>query len=143
MGMYDGPDFETDEIEIVSIWVSKCNLNDIPDDYFEENYGGEDEESWNDFSSEFGFGYYDHDFVETYFIDDGEITHIKNLLEPLSYSDTFIDSAINAAIEKNLAETSFVFLIYNFEYSSKITGITESKYMSFLGAFPFKSDEEI
>jgi hypothetical protein len=58
MGRYDGPHFRVDE-DVVSVWIAKCSLAEIPDNYFEENYGGEDDEPFNDFSSDFGFGYCD------------------------------------------------------------------------------------
>lgn len=54
--------FEKEDSNIVSIWASKVPNSEIPGDYFIENYN--DEETFNQFSSDFGFGFYDHDFTE-------------------------------------------------------------------------------
>jgi hypothetical protein len=61
MGRYDGSHFEVENEDAVSMWAAKCTVADIPEDYFHENYGGEDDEPFNQFSTNFGFGFYDHD----------------------------------------------------------------------------------
>lgn len=145
MGRYDGPHFQTEK-NIVSIWVAKRPLLEIPEDYFKENYDDDDDDSpFNAFSSDFGFGYYDHDFVESYCFDDQRGAELSEHLKLLSYSASFMDKAIKKARELKIEKTSFVFLIYNFKYDPKKTRISESNYFRFLGAFPFvvPDDDEL
>jgi hypothetical protein len=135
MGKYDGPHFEVEDEDVVSIWIAKVALTDIPESYFQENYSEDDDEPLNPFSADFGFGYYDHDCVETYCEDDWRIVPIGSLIEPLSYSSSFQDAVVRQAQELDSAQTCYVFLLYNFKYDPKVTGIRESKYMRFLGVF--------
>lgn len=140
MGRYDGPDFEVEDEDVVSIWAAKCALADIPDDYFQENYGGEDDEPFNPFSTDFGFGFYDHDFVETYCMDDWRIVPIAELIEPLSCSSSFRDAAVRRAEDIGVGRSCYVFLLYNFKYDPAVTGVQESAYMRFVGVFPCDSN---
>jgi hypothetical protein len=137
MGRYDGPYFAVEDEDVVSIWIAKCSFAEIPENYFEENYGGEDDEDFNAFSADFGFGFYDHDLVETFCRDDRNESDIAALVKPLSYSGSFLDSVISTAKRLKIDKTSFVFLLYNFKYDPKVTKTQESQYMRFLGVFPY------
>ena len=141
MGRYGGPHFEVDHENVVSIWVAIRPLEEIPDDYFAENYGGEDDDPFNQFCTDFGFGMYDHDRVETYCADDWKSVNISELIAPLSYARSFHDAAVRVASQKNLATTPYVFLIYNFKYDPAVTGIETSQFMRFLGSFAFSEGD--
>ena len=70
MGRFDGPHFETPDEDVVSIWLARCSFDAIPETYVDDpapdpDGDDDDDASWNDFSTDFGFGYYDHDFVES------------------------------------------------------------------------------
>jgi hypothetical protein len=104
----------------------------MPSDYFIEDYDGEDEDPFNQFSTDFGFGYYDHDFVEGAALPG--CASIDKIIEAASYGHSFA-TEVKAASEIKNAE--HVFLMYNFNYSPNVTGITESKYYKFVGVFKF------
>lgn len=141
MGKYDGPHFFCDEENVVSIWAAVVPFNDIPEDYWQYDLSGDDDAPFNRFSSDFGFGCYDDDFVESYF-DEAEkkIVPIADLIAPLSYASSFAPAAVKRANKLGLGETSYIFLIYNFEYDAKVTGRERSDFFRFVGAFPFKDD---
>src|SRR5262249_3865823 len=126
--------------DVASVWAATCALADIPKGYFLPNYGGEDE-PFNPFSADFGFGYYDHDFVETYCTEDWRVVPIAELIAPLSYSASFRETAVRQAELLGVGHTSYVILLYNFKYDSAVTGIRESAYMRFVGAFPYDRNE--
>jgi hypothetical protein len=140
MNKYEGPAFEVKE-DVVSIWAAKSPLADIPDDYFQETDGENDDEPFNQFSSDFGFGGYDNDFVGNNCTDDWRVVPIRELMEPLSYSRSFRDAAVQKAEALGLGQTSYVLLLYHFKYDTAISGIQESAHMRFIGVFPFDREE--
>ena len=137
MGKYDKPYFESDNT-IVSVWLANTEYDEIPENYWVENYEGDDDEPWNQFSDDFGFGRYDIDSVESFF-DDKKYAKIPvfDLLKYLSYSKSFINSAIGKAEELLQKEASYAYLIYNFEYDPSVTGISKSSFFTFIGAFEY------
>ncbi|WP_167629428.1 immunity 22 family protein [Aquipseudomonas alcaligenes] len=137
MGRYDGPHFSTENEDVVSIWVATCPLTEIPDEYFEDNHDENDDTPFNQFSSDFGFGYYDHDLVEANRSENSKATSLTELLQPMSYSQSFLAKATQLADSLQIKESSYIFILYNFKYCQKTTGISESKYMRFLGVFPY------
>jgi hypothetical protein len=137
---YGPPHFEREGY--VSIWATIAPLSRIPDDYCVPSYGDEDENKpLSEFSGDFGFGYYDLDDTESY-SSDGRAAPMRDLLKYLSYSSSFIEQAEKAAKRKSLEKTQWVFLIYDFDYQPKVTKVSESKYMRFLGSFEFDRNSE-
>ncbi|MBI1891274.1 MAG: immunity 22 family protein [Burkholderiales bacterium] len=134
MGRYDGPHFHCEE-NLVSVWAAKCPISQVPDDYFEENYGGDDDDPFNQFSTDFGFGYYDHDFVEGAALE--KSAPIEQIIETASYGQSFANDVKAGSEVKN---TEHVFLMYNFNYDPSVTGVRESKYYKFLGVFKYDPD---
>ena len=135
MGKFDGPHFYCENENVVSVWVAILPLNEIPDDYFEEDYGGDDEDPFNEFSSDFGFGYYDHDFVEANTLE--SCSPINEILKECAYGNSFAEAAYQSSDIKN---SEHVFLMYNFNYDPEITGITRSKYYKFIGVFSYNEN---
>ena len=132
--------FEKEDSNIVSIWASKVPNSEIPEDYFTENYSEEEEEEedelaieepFNQFSSDFGFGYYDHDFTENASAY-GDTNEQK--LMYASYGKSFCKDASSSCDIKSV-ETFY--LMYDFIYDPKVTKINESKYFKFIGCFKF------
>ena len=120
MGRYDGPDFETDASRIVSVWAATVPFDDIPDDYWMPDWNGGDDDPWNQFATDFGFGYDDN--VESYCDDpDHRAVPIRDLIAPLSYAKTFIDAVVLRAREQGVADTTYVYLIYDLQYDSQVT----------------------
>jgi hypothetical protein len=121
---------------VVSIWVATVPRRQIPDDYFHEHYGREDDEPFSQFSQDFGFGYYDHDFVDTNGVTDGP-KPIERLFGECSYGASYLAQAVTAAKRQNLDKTEFVFLLHDIAYRPEVTGVSRSEYMAFLGSFRY------
>jgi len=143
MGRYDGPHFEVDDENVVSVWASTVAWGEIPEDYWEYNLRGGDDDPWNRFSSDFGFGYYDDDFVESYFDDPEKKTvPIGDLIRPLSYSTSFLEAVTQRAKSIGHPNTSYVFLMYNFKYDPRVTGKERSSYFRFVGTFAYDDEAD-
>ena len=140
MGMYDGPHFDCEDRDVVSIWIAHCTFGSIPKDYMEYNIGGDEDEDWSKFTKNFGFGFYDDDSVESFLQPSKRKASVYDQLKFLSYSSSFIDEAVAAAQNINLPKTTFVFLMYNFEYDPAVTGIKQDDYLTFLGVFDFDTE---
>ena len=138
MGRYDGPHFEVEHEDVVSVWVATSPFDAIPEDYFLERYDEEDDQPFNRFSNDFGFGFYDHDFTEAHSSDDGQPIPIQGLIEPCSYGKSFAVLVAVAASSLGIKESSSVFLMFNFKYDSAVTGVRESPFFKFIGVFPFE-----
>lgn len=136
MGRFDGPHFQEEQDDVVSVWVATCPFSEIPDDYLTEPSDDDDDGPWDKFSSEFGFGYYDHDTLEPNHAD-GPVVPIRDLLHPCSYAKSFIDPVELRAQQLNMPETSFLLMLYNFRYDPNVTGIVESSHFRFLGVFDY------
>jgi hypothetical protein len=142
MGKYDGPHFECEDRDVVSIWVAHVNFGDIPENYMEYNRDGDDDTPWSKFTHNFGFGYYDDDFVESFLQPSKQKAPLYEQLKFLSYSSSFIDDAVREAQERSLDKTAFVFLMYNFAFDPNVTGIQRDDFLEFLGVFPFDAESE-
>jgi hypothetical protein len=125
----------------VSIWVAIVPRRQIPADYFEEHHGRGDDEPFSRFSEDFGFGYYDHDFVDTNGVT-GRAKPIEQLLGPCSFSSSYLTEAVSAAKQQGLDRTAFVFLLHNIAYQPEVTGLSRSQYMAFLGSFRYDPEAE-
>ena len=65
------------------MWAAKVPFVEIPSDYWTVDYATEDDGApFNQFSTDFGFGFYDEDFVEGHWRDDHCSTPVEQLLEP-------------------------------------------------------------
>lgn len=135
MGKFDGPHFQCDEC-LVSVWVAKRPISEIPKKYFAENYEGEDDEPFNQFSQDFGFGYYDHDFVEGAGLKTS--SPVAAIISSASYGNSFCQAVGAASAIKN---TEHVFLMYNFRYDPIQTGVTESDFYKFVGVFAYSRND--
>ncbi len=142
MGKYDGPHFQCEDRDVVSIWIAHTEYTEIPDDYMEYNRDDRDDTPWSRFTHNFGFGYYDDDFVESYLQPTKQKATIYEQLKYLSYSASFIEPAVEAARKRGLGETSYVFLMYNFAYDPKLTKIHRDDYLDFLGVFAYDRDSD-
>lgn len=137
--------FSTDE-QIVSVWAAKVPVSEIPEDYFEEHYYDDDEydddgeiveRPFNQFSWDFGFGFYDYDFVETMGARSQAIVDFSEIIARVSFSQSFFEPACAAATAVGCEQTAWIIVIYNFKYDPSVTGTTETEFMRFVGAFPF------
>lgn len=137
---YGGPNF--DKKGFVSIWVSKVTLDEIPDDYFEERYGEEYEDTpLSQWCENFGFGYYDHDQIEDNGVENGTDT-LDKILGECSYSKSFVELAVSQAKKQGIESVSWIRNFFDCVYSPEATGIKEDNYMVYLGTFEYDTKSE-
>ena len=136
---YGPPHFNKDGF--VSIWVAVAPLSKIPSDYFDERYGDE-EVTLTKFYGDFGFGYFDHDFVDTNG-SKGRAQSIEKLIAACSFSSSYVEQAAAEAKRRGLEKTQYVVLLYDFKYDPKQTKITENSYMAFIESFPYDRDRRV
>ncbi|PHS15947.1 MAG: hypothetical protein COA86_13110 [Kangiella sp.] len=125
----------------VSIWASKTPYEDIPDEYFEETYSKNKARAQNSWSKNFKIRYFNPESLETNGSQQG-LLDIKQVAGQCSYSTSFIDNLMSKAIKKNITEVSWLILIYEFEYSAKISGVESDEYVTLLGAFNYDDDAD-
>jgi hypothetical protein len=137
---YSGPYF--DKKGFVSIWVSKVTLDEIPDDYFEERYGEECEDTpLSQWCENFGFGYYDHDQIE----DNGVVKGtdaVDKILGECSCSMSFLELAVSDAMKQGVESVSWIRNYFDYSYSPDITGNKEDSYMVYLGSYEYDIKSE-
>lgn len=98
---YGPPHFNKDGY--VSIWVAVVPLSKIPDDYFKERYGDE-EVTLTKFYGDFGFGYFDHDFMDTNGSKESAMP-IEKLVGACSFSSSYVEEAVAHAKKRGLRNT--------------------------------------
>src|SRR6476646_8935414 len=127
---FDAPGF-------VSIWVGGFPSEEVADRHMRERYGDRrDDEPLAEWMGEFGFRYFDHDFMDT---NGNGLTRqpLRDLLAPCSYADSFLNEAMREAEQQGIAEAQCVILLFNFRYDPRVTGVTQGKHLRFLGTFPY------
>ncbi len=125
----------------VSIWASTHPYSDIPDEYFEETFSKNNTRAQNTWSSNFKIRYFNPGTLETNGSQSGLLS-IKQVAGECSYSTSFIDNLLSKAKKKNLMEVSWLILLYEFEYSSKTSGVESDEYVTLLGAFNYDDDAD-
>ena len=126
----------------VSIWISEYPPGKDVADYFRPRYDRADDEPLAVWMGEFGFGYFDYDFMDTN--GHGQSRGpLRTLIEPCSYAASFVNDAMQMAAQLGIEETQWMMLLYDFRYDPSVTGVTRGKYLRFLGAFPYSKDESV
>jgi hypothetical protein len=137
-GKFSVYDFE--KKGVVSIWVAIVPLSRIPDKYFEEHRGDEDQ-PFTQFSEDFGIGFFDHDFVDTN-LSHGRARPVEELVGQCSFSSSYVEKVTAEANKRGLQKTQFVFLMFDIEYAPKQTKVSRSAYLEFLGSFSYDVNAE-
>ena len=125
----------------VSVWVSNFPYAEIPDDYFEESFSKKNTRATNQWTKNFKMRYFLPEFLET----NGSMQDtikIREAVKACSYSDSFIENLMSKAKKKDLIDVTWVVLLYEYEYSSKVTNIYKDEYLRMLGAFNYDAEEE-
>jgi hypothetical protein len=120
----------------VSIWLATAVP---PDNYFVENCT-DDNQPFNQFSADFGIGFYDHDFVE---VNDSGFKPVEYLLSGHSYANTFLQSALAEASKRGMKDAYGALLMYNIDYNPNRNGKERSDYLQFLGCFDYAQCERV
>jgi len=125
----------------VSIWASSHPYAGIPDEYFEESFSKNNTRATNQWSNNFMMRYFRPEDMETNGSHDGKID-IKQAAGECSFSSSYIDALMSKARKKNMLEVSWIVLLFEYEYSAKISGVENDQYLTLLGAFNYDDDAE-
>ena len=125
----------------VSVWISTHPYAEIPDNYFEESFSKKNTRATNLWSNNFKMRYFLPEYLETNGAMQGTIK-IREAVKVCSYSDSFIENLMSKAKKKDLMDVTWVVLLYEYEYSSKVSNIYKDQYLTMLGAFNYDAEEE-
>ncbi len=125
----------------VSVWVSKFPYADIPDDYFEENFSRNNTRATNTWSDNFKLSYFNPDNMETNGAQTGTVS-TRQAAGECSFSCSFIDVLMSKARKKKLEEITWIILLFEYEYSPKLSGVEQDNYTTFLGAFTYDDEAD-
>jgi len=125
----------------VSVWVSTHPYADIPDAYFEETYFKNNTRATNQWSENFKMRYFMPEYLETNGAMQGTI-NIEQAIDACSYADSFLPNLMSKAKKKKVSDVTWVVLLYEYEYSTGVSGIAKDEYLTLLGAFDYDAAEE-
>ena len=125
----------------VSIWASKHPYAKIPEGYFKESFSKNNTRARNTWSNNFKIRYFRPEDMETNGSHDGLIG-IKHAAGECSFSSSFIEPLLSKAKKKNLLQVSWIIILFEYEYSAKVTGIENDEYVTLLGAFNYDDDAD-
>ncbi|MBT3225209.1 MAG: immunity 22 family protein [Calditrichaeota bacterium] len=120
----------------VSVWVSQHPYEDIPDAYFEEKFSHKKTRATNTWSDNFKLQYFEPDFMETNGAHAGKVD-IKKAAGECSFSSSYIEVLMSKARKKKMEAVTWIVLLFEHEYSVKLSGVDKDTYMTFLGAFDY------
>lgn len=134
-----GHDFSTKKK--VSVWVSQHPYEDIPDEYFEETFTKNNKRATNTWSTNYNLVYFKPENMETNGVHEGTV-EITQAAGECSFSASYMDVLMSKARKKKISEVTWLILLFEHEYSLKISGVEKDKYTTFLGAFNYDDAAE-
>lgn len=127
-----------DKKNVISIWVGQVsNVKDM-NAYLKEDYS-DDDSPLSPFAADLK-SWYDHDYMETNFAK-GKGKSIDDLLDPCSYSNSYLEQAQAAAKKKKLGDLNAVILLFDTEYTGKRW--SSKSPVKFLGSFSYSTKPKI
>lgn len=125
----------------VSVWASTHPYADIPEEYFEESFSKKNTRATNTWSNNFKIRYFTPSNMETNGAHEGTIS-IKQAIGECSFSSSFIEVLMSKARKKQLEEVTWVVVLFEYEYSPKVSGVEKDEYLTLVGAFDYDDDAE-
>ena len=125
----------------VSVWASQHAYKDVPDEYFEEIFSRKNTRATNTWSDNFNLQFFNPENMETNGAHEGTIG-INKAAGECSFSSSYIQVLESKARKKKLEEVSWIVLLFEYEYSPKVSGVDKDNYMTFLGAFDYDDDAD-
>ena len=125
----------------VSVWASNYPYADIPDEYFEESFFKKNTRAKNTWSKNYKIRYFVPDQMETNGAHTGTID-IHTAAGQCSCSSSFIVNLMSKARKKQLEQITWIILLFEQEYSPKLSGVAKDEYTTFLGAFDYDATSE-
>lgn len=125
----------------VSVWVSTHPYADIPDEYFEETFSKNNTRATNTWSSNYQMRFFRPELMETNGAETGTIA-IERAAGECSFSSSFIKPLLSKARKNQIEEITWAILLFEYEYSAKLSGVTSDEYTQFIGAFTYDDDAD-
>jgi hypothetical protein len=125
----------------VSVWVSTHPYADIPEEYFEETFSKNNTRARNQWSDHFKMRYFRPEDMETNGAMEGTI-NIEKAAGQCSFSSSFISPLLSKAKKKNISEITWIVMLFDYEYSAKLSGVEADEYLTLLGAFSYEDDAD-
>ncbi|MBV1908783.1 MAG: immunity 22 family protein [Kangiellaceae bacterium] len=125
----------------VSVWVSTHPYTDIPEEYFEEIFSKNNTRARNTWSDNFKMRYFRPEDMETNGSTEGTVS-VKQAAGECSFSSSFIEPLMSKAKKKDLLEITWIVLVYEYEYSAKLSSVESDEYLTLLGAFSYDDDAD-
>jgi hypothetical protein len=125
----------------VSVWASQYPYADIPDDYFEETFSKKGSRAKNCWSDNYKIRYFDPKQMETNGAHTGSID-IHEAAGGCSCSSSYIVNLMSKAKKNKLQQVTWIILLFEQEYSIKLSGVVKDEYTTFLGAFNYDASSE-
>lgn len=120
----------------VSVWASQHAYEDVPDEYFEETFSRNNTRATNTWSANFNLQFFNPENLETNGAQEGTVS-INKAAGECSFSSSYIEVLMSKARKKKLEEVTWVVMLFEYEYSPKVSGVDKDNYMTFLGAFDY------
>lgn len=113
----------------VSVWVGKCENNDLYNEYIEKHYDREDDESTFELGNDFGIDTYDDTYTLVYFSknDTSELAVLLDVGEP-----DYVIEEFQKKYGRNLDEKyNCTVMIYDLNYKGDVIVNKNNKYGEF------------
>lgn len=120
----------------VSVWASQYPYADIPDEYFAETFFKNDTRARNTWASNYKMRYFVPSQMETNGSHEGLID-IQTAAGQCSCSRSYIVNLMSKARKNKMQQVSWIILLFEQEYSVKLSGVEKDEYTTFLGAFNY------
>lgn len=120
----------------VSVWVSQQPYADIPDAYFEERFSHNNKRAQNTWSDHFMLPYFDPECIEINGVYEG-VDDINKVAGECSFSSSYIEVLMSKARKKRVQEVTWIVLLFDCEYTVKVSNVGKDEYLKFLGAFDY------
>ena len=125
----------------VSVWASQHPYADIPDEYFAETFFKNDTRAKNRWSENYKIRYFVPSQMETNGAHTGTID-IHTAAGQCSCSSSFIVNLMSKAKKNKMEQVSWIILLFEQEYSAKLSGVAQDEYTTFLGAFNYDASSD-
>lgn len=112
----------------VSIWVGNFQDDEQLENYLLMEYLDNEDLPRSQFTKDFKIDYYDQAFQEAYCAED--FLSVENLIEPISYSETFINQIKSE--EKNY---NSLIAVYKYKYDGEVK---QNSNVFFLGVYEYE-----
>lgn len=119
-------------VEISHIWLGQFGP-EAPEDFFEEQYGREDDAPLSQFAASQGKSTYDHDHVEISYLNDME--SVRSLVHGHSYYRSYLDDVVAKAAELGIQRANVFILAGQEQFPSPRSASGPGYQLWYLGEF--------